>query len=136
MEMMTKLSMAVALIAALLTVSVARTAEAQENRGQLVAYVWAENAKSPSYSPSEKYRFNTTKGAVTITRSNTGVYVVKLANLATQGGHAQVVAYGADNSHCKIVRWNPAGKDQEIHVSCFRTDGSPADSQFALAFFN
>jgi hypothetical protein len=128
---------AFAVIVGVLAFSMGRSEAAGEgNRGQLVAYVWAENAKAASYSPSEGYRFVASKGAVTITRASAGVYTVKIGNSGVSGGHAQVTAYGQGAEHCKVLRWGMSGKDQDVHVSCFAANGTAADTQFALAFFN
>ena len=129
---------AVALVAGAVGVSIAQMSEAgtDDNRGHLIAYVWADNPRAPSYTPSERYRFTSSRSNVTISRASPGAYAVKLGNLSTPGGHAQVTAYGAGADHCKVVRWGLSGKDQEIHVACFAANGTPDDTQFTLAFFD
>lgn len=110
---------------------------AQQNAGQPIAYVWADQPKAAqAYTPSAGYSFNAKKGANQITRTGAGTYQVKLGNAKTSGGHAQVSAYGAGSDHCKIVSWNPAGADEVINVACFNAAGAPTDAQFALIFFN
>lgn len=110
---------------------------AEPNKGTLVGYVWAENPKAAAaYTPSAAYQFNATKAVNTVTRTGAGTYTVKFAGLKSTGGHAQVTAYGAGPSYCKIVSWNPAGADQNVNVACYDGKGGPADAQFALAFYN
>jgi len=115
----------------------ARTAEAADPpKGQLAAYVWAESARAPgTYTPSARYQFNMTNGINTVTRSGPGVYQVKLADLKLSGGHGQVTAYGNGPDYCKIVSWSPSGADTVVTVACFAPNGTPFDTQFALAFF-
>lgn len=132
------LAFATALFAGAMTFAAALTAEAAEpNKGQLAAYVWAENPKAAAaYTPSAGYQFNITKAVNSITRTGDGKYAVKLVGVKSAGGHAQVTAYGAGTDFCKVVSWNPAGNDTSVNVACFTHDGKPADTQFALAFFN
>src|SRR5688572_15560374 len=92
---LTALATAFALAVGLFAFQMGRSeAAGEQNRGQLVAYVWAENKSAPSYSPSDAYRWVMSKGAVTITRASVGVYTVKLGNSGVPGGHGQVTAYG------------------------------------------
>lgn len=128
----------IALLALAAAFGAAATAYAagNDNKGQIAAYVWADQPANASYSPNGTYQFNITKGANSITRTAAGAYTVKLAGVKTSGGHAQVTSYGAANDHCKIVSWNPAGADETVKVACFNGAGAAADAQFSLIFFN
>ncbi|HET6468327.1 MAG TPA: hypothetical protein VFG43_08120 [Geminicoccaceae bacterium] len=96
-------------------------------------FVWANNPTAASYTPSATYAHNDSGGAVTITRSASGTYLVRFAGLGANGpagGHVQVTGYGSDNRECKIVGWGSAAVDFTVNVRCFDAAGAAADSRF------
>jgi hypothetical protein len=98
------------------------------------AYVWADQQASPAYVPSATYRYNSTGGVNTITRSGAGVYQVTLPGLGSISGHAQVTAYGAGSTRCKVQSWTTSGAAKLVNIRCFDTAGAPADSRYVLDF--
>jgi hypothetical protein len=98
------------------------------------AYVWANLQSSPGYVPSLTYQYNSTGAANTISRSGVGVYQVTLPGLGAVSGHAQVTAYGAGSTRCKVQSWNTSGAAKLVNIRCFDTAGAPADSRYVLDF--
>ena len=98
-----------------------------------LAFVWAEQPQTGSYSPQSRYRFNPSGGPVTITRIGLGSYTVAWLGADPQiidGGDVQVTAYGTGNAQCKVERW---GGDN-VWVRCFGPTGAPMDSQFTALY--
>ena len=99
-----------------------------------LAYAWANQPSSPSYSPSTFYRSNPSGGAVSIVRSGVGRYTVAWSGLSLlDGGDVQVTAYGAGNSVCKVESWG----SQSVAVRCFNPGTNVlVDSYFDIMFFS
>jgi hypothetical protein len=98
-----------------------------------VAYAWANDSVAASYAPSGLYSYNPAGGAVTATRSGTGVYAMTWAGfsaLVSGGGHAHATAYGPSNARCQIQGWS----DDTVNVRCFAPAGSLVDSQYAVVY--
>jgi hypothetical protein len=98
-----------------------------------LAYVWAEQPLTGSYSPSPSFRFNPSGGPVTITRTAPGAYTVTWQGADPQiidGGDVQVTAYGTGNAQCKVERWT----GDIVLIRCFGPTGAPMDSQFTALY--
>jgi hypothetical protein len=95
-----------------------------------LAYAWADQPATASYSPSTYYRSNPSGGAVTITRFALGRYKVVWSGLApTDGGDVQVTAYGPGNIVCKVEEGFPV-------VRCFDpSTNALVDSAFDIMYF-
>ena len=95
-----------------------------------LAYAWANQPTSASYTPSPFYSSNP-GGSITITRSSTGTYNVSFTGFSghiLDGGNAQVTAYGGTNTQCKITGWG----SQSVGVRCFAPSGAAADGHFTV----
>lgn len=90
-----------------------------------LAYVWANDPTSASYTPSTTYSHNPA-GGITISRDGTGDYTVLFDGLSLSGGHVQVSAYGGSATSCKVASWG----SNQVNVDCYAFDGSPADSRY------
>lgn len=100
---------------------------------ETVAFAWADAPATASYSPSSLYVSNPGGGAVTATRTSTGVYSMHFDgfdSVGVGGGHAQVSAYGQTGHRCSISGW---GSDT-VGVRCFDAAGAPADTRYSLLF--
>lgn len=98
-----------------------------------VAYAWAGSPTLASYTPAASYAHNPAGGAITATRSGTGLYAMVwsgFSGLAAGGGHPQVTAYGASNRRCQIQFW---GGDSVL-VRCFDSAGNLADSAYSILY--
>ncbi len=97
-----------------------------------LAYVWANQPSTNSYSPSTFYRSNPSGGAVSISRVGVGRYTVTWSGLALlDGGDVQVTAYGGGNIVCKVEGWSSIAAT----VRCFNPGTSiPFDSFFTILF--
>src|SRR6266550_594116 len=95
------------------------------------------------YSPDAAYRFNSSGGAIDVTRASAGVYSARFAGLARESGerdNVQVTAYGATGLYCKpanlpnavVPGWGSVGSDLVVPVNCFAGDGTPTDSRFTV----
>ena len=98
-------------------------------------YVWGWLPASPSYVAATGYEYNSTGGAVEITRSGVGRYQVRFVGMAGAGGVAHVSAYGA-NTVCVVSSWGPSAGDQLVNLRCFSAAGAPADSRFIAHMTN
>jgi hypothetical protein len=96
----------------------------------VVAFAYAGNASSASYSPSPSYSFNASGGAINIERSAVGVYTVDFVQLDPPMRHAQATAY--DHSGYCIVS---SLTTTRATVRCFDNSGVAADARFSLAGF-
>lgn len=97
-------------------------------------YAWADNPTSASYTPSTMYSFNSSGGAVSITRSGVGMYAVRFSGLGggSAGGNVQVTAYGSNADVCKVASWSFAPTDFIANVRCFRSGGGPVDTTYSI----
>jgi hypothetical protein len=99
-----------------------------------LAFLWADQASSASYTPSTSYQYNSTGGTNTMTRSAVGVYEAVIPGLNTLGGTVQVTAYGSGAGRCKVSGWGPDVDGQHIGVLCFDSSGAASDQRFTLVF--
>jgi hypothetical protein len=101
-----------------------------------LAFAWADDPLSASYSPDPLFRFNAGDGAVTAQRLATGTYRVTFGGFALRGlggGHVHVTSYQDGGSRCEINDWGPSpDPDWSVDVSCVNTDGGISDSRFAV----
>lgn len=102
--------------------------------GATLAYAWANQASSASYTPSTSYQFNSGGGAITATRSGVGQYQLRIPNLAGANGHVQVTAYGFAAARCKVVSWGPSGVSEVVNVRCFSPSGALRDTLFTATY--
>jgi hypothetical protein len=98
-----------------------------------VAYLWASDSSSPSYTPDPFYSYSKPAATPHITSPSQGRYSVTLPRMPV-GGAAQITAYGSAGHTCQLGKIRTGGSVQKVQVRCFLFDGSPADSQFNLSF--
>jgi uncharacterized protein (TIGR03437 family) len=98
----------------------------QNDKG--IAFSWANNSTSASYTPSASYSYNPA-GSILATRSATGTYQVVFNGLSGAGGTVQVNAYGS-NAVCSSADW---GGSFMANVNCHDPSGNPVDSLFVIA---
>jgi hypothetical protein len=110
------------------------TAPAQ-NPGEL-AFAWADQPSSASYTPSSTYQYNSTGATNTITRSGTGNYTVRMPRLGSVGaGHVKVTAYGAGNANaCKVGGWSDNAGDRMVNVLCHDVSGAAVDTTYTVTY--
>ena len=101
---------------------------ASNQNDKQIAFSWANNATSPSYTPNASYSYNPA-GTILITRSATGTYQVVFNGLSGNGGTVQVSAY-ASNATCNSADW---GGSFLANVNCYDPTGKPVDSLFSIA---
>jgi hypothetical protein len=99
-----------------------------------LAFLWANDSTSPSYTPSTGYQYNSTGGTNTITRSGVGVYHAFLPGLDKVGGHVQVTAYGSTADRCKTSGWSSDSSGTYVDVLCFDSAGAPVDTRYTLEY--
>jgi Bacterial Ig-like domain (group 2) len=109
------------------------------NEDQRLGYALADQpAAAGPYSPDAAYRFNSSGGEVTVSRTSAGTYAVRFAGLGRQPGerdNVQVTAYGSPaGTHCKLLTWSADGTDLTVSVHCHAPglEGAPADSRFTI----
>lgn len=100
-----------------------------------LAFVWANEPSSASYTPDLGYQYNSTGATNTITRSATGTYAVDLPGLDPEHSNVQVTAYASSAARCKLASWYSDGATgTTVYVLCFDGSGNPADKEFNLAY--
>lgn len=100
-----------------------------------LAYAWANQPNTGTYTPAPQYSYNSAGGPITVTRSGQGAYAVKFTGLGGNGlagGNVQVTPYGPGREHCKVLNWSSGGADFIAHVRCFNSIGVPDDTRFTI----
>ncbi|MEO6809050.1 MAG: M6 family metalloprotease domain-containing protein [Isosphaeraceae bacterium] len=98
-----------------------------------LGFAWADQPAAASYTPSVTYAYNSAGGAITVTRTGTGVYSMKFAGLGgggKAGGHVQVTAYGSAGETANVANWLSVGADFVVNVRCFNSAGKPVDARY------
>jgi hypothetical protein len=105
--------------------------------GSPLAYVFANQPTTATYTPPVNYQYNSTGTANTIIKiaGQVGKYTVHIPNLAAaSAGNVQVTAYGTGSEWCTPWNWGPNGTAQHVQVHCFTATGAPAESKFTLSY--
>lgn len=102
-----------------------------------IGYALADQpAAAATYTPGASTSFNSSGGAISVTRASVGVYTVRFAGLGRPaGGHdnVQVSGYsGTSPIYCNPQMWDASGADMVVPVRCFLSDGTLADSKFTI----
>jgi hypothetical protein len=99
-----------------------------------IAYTWANQPTNPSYAPDSRSAYNSTGGAVNVSRSSAGQYLVKFAGLGVgQVTGGNVLVSSVDGSRCSVQSWTPAADSSlQISVGCSNFVGSPVDDEFVV----
>jgi hypothetical protein len=97
-----------------------------------ISFAWANQPTAASYSPDPNYAYNTSGGAITISRSSAGNYGVVFAGLSGVGGTVQITSYGPGNSSCYSNGWG-GSSNFDAFVVCEDTGGNPIDEFFVVA---
>ena len=101
--------------------------------GRRLGFAWANQPAAASYTPNVNYSFNSSGGAVTVTRSGVGHYMVDFAGLQKFTGkteNAQVTPWGTKSTSCNAVGWWNSGVGLRVGVECRKLDGSFTDARF------
>jgi hypothetical protein len=94
-----------------------------------LAYAWADQPSTASYTPSTFYSSNPSGGSITISRLATGRYNVTWTGADPyifDGGDVQVTAYGGGAAECKVEGWG----SESATIRCFMPNGTLVDSYF------
>jgi hypothetical protein len=101
--------------------------------GRRIGFAWANLPSDATYAPNLNYSFNSSGGAITVTRSALGRYSVDFAGLQKLTGrteNVQVTPFGVGYSACKVVAWGNAGAALRVSVECRKLDGTFKDARF------
>jgi hypothetical protein len=111
------------------------TALVTRNYGDL-AFAYASQPTAASYVPPAAQSWNP-GGAINVTRSGVGSYLVTFTDLGTltgaNRGHVQVSAVGTSSAHCKVRNWTGT-PNLAVGVLCFSSAGVAIDSKFNVLF--
>jgi len=99
-----------------------------------VAFLWANQPTSASYTPDLAYQYNPASGTNTITRSSTGNYTANLPGLTANGGTVIVTAYGGTAARCQVTSWGSGSSGTDVNVNCTNTTGVASDEEFTLVY--
>lgn len=100
-----------------------------------LAFAWADDSISASYTPSSLHSYNAGGGAITATRFGLGVYNMQwvgMENVGINGGHIQVSGYAnsAVDVNCGVVSWG----SNNANIRCYDSSGTPVDSRYTVLF--
>jgi hypothetical protein len=102
--------------------------------GAGLAFLWADEPTSASYTPELDYQYNSTGGTNTILRNSVGNYTATLPGFTANGGDVLVTAYDAP-ARCKVGTFRTnTSTGVAVNVLCFNTEGVAADEEFDLAY--
>jgi hypothetical protein len=101
-----------------------------------LGYTWADQSTTPEYQPADYYSYlSSGVGPITVLRSATGSYEVRMPGLGRRGGNAQVsAAKGGPAALCKVHALVRDGSDELIRVRCRDTAGQLVDADFMVIF--
>lgn len=99
-----------------------------------LAYAWANDETSASYTPNVLYAANGAGGTLTATRVGEGLYAMRFRGMGgqTRGSHAQVTRYGTPSGFCKTDGWGAQGVDAQVLVSCYDAAGALQDATYTV----
>ena len=100
------------------------------------AYLWANEPAAESYTPDERYQFNSAGETNTITRTDAGTYTVDLPEQGEESGNIQVTAMNSDPGiSCEVGRWQVDDENlKQVEVNCFDSTGTRVDAKFGLLY--
>src|SRR5262245_32100193 len=98
-------------------------------------YVWANQPNTANYIAATGYEYNSTGGAVEITRTSAGRYRVQFHGMGGSGGVAHVRRYGSGSGFCTVSSWSH-DTDVNVYIRCFSNTGTLADAMFVAHFTN
>lgn len=89
---------------------------------------------SSAYSPVSLNSWNGMGQPVTISRTATGRYLATFDGFtgSPNSGSVLVTPYGVTPARCKVQNWSTTS----VSIGCHQPDGTPADSEFGVSFFN
>ena len=99
-----------------------------------VAFLWANEPTSPSYTPDLDYQYNPGGGTNTIVRNSTGNYTATLPGLTRRGGTVIVTADGSSPAHCQVSDWGSNSSGTTVDVNCTNGAGVATDEEFSLVY--
>ncbi len=101
---------------------------------QRFGYVWANQPTTDTYAPNHSYVFNSSGGAVTITRTNGGSYTVRFAGLGREAGQRENVQVNSYTGiyYCNLAGWQVDGPDLVVTIRCFAPPDTPQDAFFTV----
>jgi hypothetical protein len=103
--------------------------------GQRFGFAFANQSNSASYVPVSSTAFNSSGGAITITRPSVGHYVVDFAGLQKQGGHTenvQVTSIAQALVTCNVVGWNNSSDGLQVAIECRNGATQFVDSRYEV----
>lgn len=99
-----------------------------------LAFLFADQPTTASYTPNRVYQYNSTGGANTIVRTGTGNYTATIPGLDAMHSDVQVTAVGGIALRCKVQGWSGSSTSTRVHVLCFDSSGVAADEYYDLAY--
>lgn len=95
-------------------------------------FAWCGSAASASYAPNTSYSYNSTGGAISVTRSTTGSYAVRFAGMSMSNAHVQAALYGNTEGAVRVLSWSNSGSDLVVEVRTFDNGANLADRTFNI----
>jgi hypothetical protein len=102
-----------------------------------IAYAWADEDTTASYTPSTTYSYNPSGGAVSVTRSGVGSYTMTFNGLdgaQLTGGDVRVTSY-FNVDRCKVGSWGNSGANFSVNINCYSLAGALTDSEYEVLVF-
>jgi hypothetical protein len=100
-----------------------------------LGYALADQSGASAYSPAASTSFNSSGGAIMVTRADTGIYTVTFAGLGRPPGgrdNVQVSAVGTAPVYCKAKAWDATSADLVVNILCLTKAATTVDSKFTI----
>jgi len=110
---------------------------ATQLHAQAIGFVFNNNPTTPGTTTSDPaYSYNSSGGAISITRNARGNYSVTFAGLGNAlNSNVQLTALGRGPDYCISGGWaSPNGSDVQADVFCYNKAGSLADHSFNMLY--
>jgi hypothetical protein len=96
---------------------------------EVLAFAFASDPTSASYTPFVPLTYNSAAQPVTATRTGAGLYAMRFPGLSFNSGVVQVTPTDTAN-RCAVL----SQLDDTVQVRCYGPSGLPADSRYLLSF--
>jgi hypothetical protein len=97
-------------------------------RQSVVAYAWANDAFTASYTPLADYSYNASGGPVVASRGDVGAYAMTFSGLDVESGDVQVTSV-LDDARCSV-----GGRlGSSVDIRCFDWLGAPVDANYMVS---
>jgi hypothetical protein len=99
-----------------------------------LAFLYANDSTSSSYTPDFHYAFNTTGNTNAVQRDGTGSYRAFFPGFTQNRGTVLVSAQGGSAIGCRAVSWSTQQSAMVVRIKCYDDAGLPTDAHYFVSF--